>query len=265
MTPSNLHAALAQGTPLWGGWVTGPTLLGPEEFARAGYHYVGFDTQHGYLDDADVAGVLRRLEHVRIATAVRLPTADPAPIGRVLDAGADAVIIAMVESADQAAAAVAATRYPPSGIRSFGPLRASLGADIAGLESRVSVFAMVETAGGLQELPEICAVPGLAGIYVGPADLAVSLGVDVTQARTHPDVREAISRIRREACAAGLITAIHAGDGTTGRAMAQLGYQMVTLAAESQALRRGALEHLKEATAEHSQDPPGGIGERGYR
>ncbi len=75
--------------------------------------------------------MLRRLEHVPIATAVRLPTADAAPIGRVLDAGADAVIIAMVESAEQAAAAVAATRYAPAGVRSFGPLRASMGLDPA--------------------------------------------------------------------------------------------------------------------------------------
>ena len=138
--------------PIWGGWITGPTLIGPEEFARAGYDYVGFDAQHGYLDDADVAGILRRLEHVPIATAVRLPNADAAPIGRVLDAGADAVIIAMIESAEEAAAAVAATRYPPAGVRSFGPLRASLGYDSAALESRVSVFAMIETAAALDNL-----------------------------------------------------------------------------------------------------------------
>ena len=99
-------------TPVWGGWVTGPTLIGPEEFARAGYDYVGFDAQHSYLDDAEIAAILRRIEHVPIATVVRLPNADPAPIGRVLDAGADGVVIAMIESADEAAAAVAATRYP---------------------------------------------------------------------------------------------------------------------------------------------------------
>jgi 4-hydroxy-2-oxoheptanedioate aldolase len=104
-------------TPVWGGWVTGPTLIGPEEFARAGYDYVGFDAQHSYLDDADIAAILRRIEQVPIATVVRLPNADPAPIGRVLDAGADGVVIAMIESADQAAAAVAATRYLPRGIR----------------------------------------------------------------------------------------------------------------------------------------------------
>ncbi len=113
-------------TAVWGGWVTGPTLIGPEEFARAGYDYVGFDAQHSYLDDADIAAILRRIEQVPIATVVRLPNADPAPIGRVLDAGADGVVIAMIESADEAAAAVAATRYLPRGIRSFGPLRASL-------------------------------------------------------------------------------------------------------------------------------------------
>src|ERR1700739_1357019 len=128
MSQSNLQRALSNRTPIWGGWVTGPTAIGPEEFARAGYDYVGFDAQHGYLDDADIATILRRLEHVPIGTAVRLPSADPAPIGRVLDAGADSIIVAMIESADQAAAAVAATRYPPAGVRSFGPLRARRGA-----------------------------------------------------------------------------------------------------------------------------------------
>src|SRR5512146_1748329 len=103
MTRSRLQEALATGGQAWGGWVVGPSIIGPEEFARTGYDYVGFDVQHGYLDDADVALLLRRLEHVPIATAVRLPSTDPAPIGRVLDAGADAVIIAMVESAAQAA------------------------------------------------------------------------------------------------------------------------------------------------------------------
>ncbi len=148
MTPSRLQEALATKERIFGGWVVGPTIIGPEEFAAAGYDYVGFDLQHGYLDDADVALLLRRLEHVPIATAVRLPSADAAPIGRVLDAGADAVIIAMVESPEQAAAAVAATRYAPAGVRSFGPLRASLGLDPAAHEARASVFAMIETARG---------------------------------------------------------------------------------------------------------------------
>lgn len=248
ISPSNLQLALGRKVPIFGGWVTGPTVLGPEEFARAGYDYVGFDAQHGYLDDADIAGILRRIEHLPVGTVVRLPSADAAPIGRVLDAGADAVVIAMIEAAEQAAAAVAATRYPPRGVRSFGPLRASLGHDPTAHESRVSVFAMIETAAALSGIHEICAVDGLAGIYVGPADLAISLGVGVVGATRHPEVLDAIVRIHRTASDAGLLTGIHAGDGKTGHAMAQLGFGMITLAAESQALRRGAAEHLREAT-----------------
>jgi 4-hydroxy-2-oxoheptanedioate aldolase len=254
MTASRLQHALARGKPLWGGWITGPTTIGPEEFTRAGYDYVGFDAQHGYLDDADVATVLRRLEHLPIGTAVRLPSADPAPIGRVLDAGADAIIVAMIESADQAAAAVAATRYPPAGVRSFGPLRASLGYDTAALQARVSVFAMIETAAALTDVNEICAVPGLSGVYVGPADLAISMGVDVTKAASDPTVRDAIIEIQRAAASAGLVPGIHAGGGKVGHTMAQLGFQLITLASESQALRRGAAAGLQEAL----QDGPAG-------
>ena len=169
---------------MWGGWVVGPTIIGPEEFAQAGYDYVGFDVQHGYLDDADVALLLRRLEHVPIATAVRLPSADPAPIGRVLDAGADAVIIAMIESAEQAAAAVAATRYAPAGVRSFGPLRASLGHDPAALEAQGQRVRDDRDRAGAFGARRDLRGPGLTGVYVGPADLAISLGYSPAEAWT---------------------------------------------------------------------------------
>lgn len=258
MTAGRLQAALAARRQIWGGWVVGPTIIGPEEFAAAGYDYVGFDVQHGYLDDADVALLLRRLEHVPIATAVRLPSAASAPIGRVLDAGADAVIIAMVESPEQAAEAVAATRYAPHGVRSFGPLRGSLGADVAALEARASVFAMIETARGLSAAADICAVPGLAGIYAGPADLAISMGHGPAEAWTDPDVRAAIGAIGTAAARAGIVSGIHAGSGKTGKMMAENGFRMITLTSESQSLRRGAAEHLTEAAGSAGAREQGG-------
>ncbi|MBX7430815.1 aldolase [Mycobacterium sp. Y57] len=261
-TTSRLQDALATRAQVWGGWVVGPTVLGPEEFAQAGYGYVGFDVQHGYLSDADVALMLRRLEHVDIGTVVRLPGADTAAIGRVLDAGADGVVIAMVESAEQAAAAVAATRYAPRGVRSFGPLRASLGVDPGALEARTSVFAMIETARGLTALDDICAVDGLTGIYVGPADLAISLGYRPTDGFSEPTVRDAILRIHHTATAAGLVAGIHAGAGKFGNMMAQEGFQMITLASESQALRRGAAAHLAEAVGADPGDTPAAGGYR---
>ena len=230
-----------------GGWITGPSFSGPEEFARAGYDYVGFDTQHGYLDEADVAVILRRLEYVPIAP--RTPaSADPAPIGRVLDAGADAVIVAMVDGPEQAAAAVAATRYAPQRRAQLRPAAGRLGHDPAALQSRVSVFAMIETSAGLAAATEICSVPGLSGVYIGPADLAISLGVEVAGATGHPRVREAMTRVQRAATASVSSRASHAGDGVTGKELAALGFQMITLAPESQALRRGAGAHLDDAT-----------------
>ncbi|MET0900919.1 MAG: aldolase/citrate lyase family protein [Mycobacterium sp.] len=243
---SRLQDALAGKDQLWGGWITAPSFNGPEDFARAGYDYIGFDTQHGYLDDADVAVLLRRLEHVPIATAVRLPSAQPAPIGRVLDAGADAVIVAMVESPEQAAAAVAATRYAPAGVRSFGPLRASLGFDTAALQDRAGVFVMIETAQALAVVDDICAVEGLAGVYVGPADLAVSLGYPALGSA--PEVDSAIDRIQQAAAAAGLVAGIHAGNPASGKAFSERGFRLLTLASESQALRYGAAEQLRLAT-----------------
>ncbi len=178
MTHSRLQDALAAKERICGGWVVGPTIIGPEEFAAAGYDYVGFDLQHGYLDDADVALLLRRLEHVPIATAVRLPSADPAPIGRVLDAGADAVIVAMVESPEQAAAAVAAD-----------PLRARRGAQLraaAGQPGSRSGRARGEgervrddrdRAGPCRRSTRSAPCPDWPGVYVGPGrsgDLAGS-------------------------------------------------------------------------------------------
>ena len=192
----------------------------------------------------------------RSRTAVRLPVADPAPIGRVLDAGADAVIVAMIESAEQAAAAVAATRYPPAGVRSFGPLRAGLGHDtgragIAGQRVRDDR----DRRGASADVDDICAV---AGSYRNLRRAGRSGDLDGRrghQGASHPAVLDAVTRIQRAARAAGLVTGIHASDGKVGNAMAQLGFQMITLASESQALRRGAAAGLEEATA---QDAPTG-------
>ena len=257
MSGGRLIDALTQRAQLWGGWVVGPTMTGPEAFAQTGYDYVGFDCQHGYLDDADVALLLRSIEHLPIATVVRLPSTAAAPIGRVLDAGADAIIVAMVETPQQAAEAVAATRFAPEGVRSFGPLRASLGHDVTGLQDRVSVHVMIETARGVAAVDEICAVPGVSGVYVGPADLAISMGHTLADAWRHPEVLDAMRHIVSRATAAGLVTGVHAGDGTIGHAAAAMGFRVITLASESQSLRLGAAQHLSAARAQDNESVSG--------
>ena len=228
--------------------MVGPTIIGPEEFAQAGYDYVGFDIQHGYLDDADVALMLRRLEHVpdrhRGAAAVGGPRAHRAGARRRRRRGHHR------DGRIGRAGGRRGGRDPlrAGGVRSFGPLRASLGIDPAALEARTSVFAMIETAPGVSALDEICAVPGLTGRLRRPGGSRDLAGVRPRRsAGPTPTSCDAMARIQTVASAAGLVAGIHAGAGTPGKAMAELGFRMITLASESQALRRGAAEHLEEA------------------
>ena len=190
-------------------------MLGPEAFAQTGYDYVGFDCQHGYLDDADVALLLKRLEHVPIATAVRLPSTAPAPIGRVLDAGADAIIVAMIETAEAGRRggrrdAVRAARACAASGR-CGPASATTSPRLESTGERATRWS--RPPGVWPQSTRSARVPGLAGIYVGPADLAISMGHDSADAWRHPAVLDAMAHIVRPRHRRGLIAGVHAGDG----------------------------------------------------
>src|ERR1700722_1957446 len=182
MTHASLTAAWNNGRAAIGGWITSDSLHLIELYDRAGYDYVGIDCQHTPVNESAAALMLQRSAGRRSAIVVRVSKNDPSLIGRLADAGADGVIVPMVSSPDEARSAVAACRYPPHGVRSFGPMRAELGLDLKELEGRVSLLVMIETAEGLEQVNEIAAVPGVAGIYVGPADLSICLGVDAVTA-----------------------------------------------------------------------------------
>jgi 2-keto-3-deoxy-L-rhamnonate aldolase RhmA len=132
-------------------------------------------------------------------------------------------------------------------MRSFGPLRPDLGSQPGELEGRAGVYVMIETVPAVRAIDEICEVPHLAGIYVGPADLAISMGHELAEATSAPEMIDTLARIQATAAAAGLVCGIHAGSGKIAARMADMGYQMITLASESQALRRGATMELTEA------------------
>src|SRR5262249_31906176 len=137
----------------------------------------------------------------------------PAAIGRVLDAGADGVIVPMVSTAAEARAAVAACRYPPAGVRSFGPMRADLGLEMAQIEGRACCFVMIETAEGLANVEQICAVPGLAGVYIGPADLSIGLGLNPMLAFSTDQLQAPVEAIRSACAGNGLVMGAHSLNG----------------------------------------------------
>jgi 4-hydroxy-2-oxoheptanedioate aldolase len=249
----SLAAAWAADRTTFGAWVTTRSESAVEVLARAGYDYIGIDCQHSLLTESDAGALLAPLLAAGIPSAVRVSRNDPALIGRVADAGADVVIVPLVDTPEQAAAAVAACRYPPRGVRSFGPIRATLGLDPAALEARVSCFVMVESALALDNLDAICATPGLAGVYVGPGDLSISMGTSWMLRPRPAAVTTAIARVPAACHRAGVVPGMHAGSGVLAAELAAGGFQLVTLTSEVGLLGAAATRDL---TAARGGAPP---------
>ena len=179
MPHANFERIMNRDEALVGGWITsGEEGIVETMFAQA-FDYVGLDTQHTLMDVPTAGRLLHAAPKGGPASLIRVPSNNAADIGKALDAGADGVIVPMVNSGEEARAAVAACRYAPAGVRSFGPMRAGTPFDVDALTARVSLFVMVETIEAVGNIEAICATPGLTGVYVGPADLSITLGLRV--------------------------------------------------------------------------------------
>src|SRR5262249_38382040 len=140
------------------GWLSVPNGFTAEVMSRQGFDALCVDLQHGLSDFSDLWPMLQAISQTDTVPVVRVPWNDPAIIMRALDAGAYTIIVPLVNTADEAAAAVAACRYPPVGMRSSGPLRAALygGANYqAEANGEIVVLAMIETKEGIANLDKI--------------------------------------------------------------------------------------------------------------
>jgi 4-hydroxy-2-oxoheptanedioate aldolase len=234
-----------------GYWSVLDAPVATERLARLGYDYVCLDMQHGLLG---YAGLLASLTAIDAGGAsvglVRVEANDPTPIGRALDAGATGVIVPLVDSAEDAARAVSAVRYPPLGRRSYGPMRSGLriGPDPLEAHAETVVLAMIETAQGLSEVDAICATPGLDGVYVGPSDLRLAVGGEHTRDTSVDGVFEdAVRRVRDAAAAAGIAAGIHTPDGATAARRLAEGYTFASIASDVVHLEQAARGHLEAA------------------
>lgn len=193
-----------RGVPIVGTFVSIGHPAVVEILGRSGFEAVCIDSEHAPFSAPGIEEMIRAADGVGVPALVRVSGIGP-EIGRALDSGAAGVLVPMVESAAQASAVVAAVRYPPAGVRGAGPGRASgWGLDFAGYLGRaddeVAAIVQIETRAGLENVEAILAVPGLDMVFVGPGDLAVSLGV----AGGSPEHTAAIRRIVDAALAAGV-------------------------------------------------------------
>lgn len=249
MTPDDVRATWAKGGVTLGMWAALADPFALELSANPDLTYICLDQQHGLIDFTHLTALLPVVERHGILPITRVPANEPWVIGRALDAGAMGVVVPLVSTAREAAAAVAACRYAPEGARSFGPIRASLAAGTGNPQRLQSVLCvvMVETTEGLRNLPEIAATPGVDAIYVGPADLALSLGVPPKLDATDPDHVEAIKTIRLACQEAGIAAGIQCNDGDHARREIAAGFQMVTIGKDSGLLSASVKRQVQAA------------------
>jgi 4-hydroxy-2-oxoheptanedioate aldolase len=234
------------------GWLAIPSTFSAETMAHQGWDSLTIDMQHGVVDYQMAVNMLTAVSTTNTVPMVRVPWLDPGIIMKSLDAGAYAVICPMINSRAEAEKLVSYVRYAPRGVRSFGPIRALLygGADYpAKANDTVIPFAMIETKQALENLDEILSVEGLEAIYVGPADLSLTLGCTPKFDQEEKPVVEAIDYIIAKAKQHGVFAGIHNGTPEYAQRMIAKGFRFVTLGSDARLMAAGAQQTLAKMRA----------------
>ena len=228
-----LERVWTEGGTAVNGWLSIPSSITAELVARQGYDSIVVDLQHGLIDDQTALAMMQAINAGGDATVIaRPPWNEPGILMKLLDAGAWGILCPMINGRRDAEALVAACHYAPKGFRSVGPTRAMMlfGPDyIERANDHVTTLAMIETKEAFENVEAIAATPGLTGLYIGPADLAQSLGYPVHLDPTGDEMLAAIDRIRDAAKAAGKRVGMHCMMPDYARRMAQRGFDLVTL------------------------------------
>ncbi|WP_449256527.1 HpcH/HpaI aldolase family protein [Bosea sp. (in: a-proteobacteria)] len=239
-----LRSRLAAGQRSINGWLSLPSGYSAEIMARHGWHSLTVDMQHGVQDYASMVQCFQAISGFPATPMVRVPTNEPGIIGKALDAGAWGVICPMVNSAEEASAFVSACRYPPAGRRSNGPNRAAGYAETqpyqAFANDEVLALPMIETSEAVESLESILDVPGVDGVYVGPTDLAFSLGLPPVFDTDNPELLSIYRRIVEETRKRGRFAAIHTMDPVYAARMLDIGFGLVTVGGDAVFIAKGA-------------------------
>lgn len=235
--------ALKAGRAQIGLWSSLSSSYTVEVVAGAGFDWLLLDMEHSPNDLESLIGQLQAAAPYATHPVVRVPWNDMVAIKRVLDVGAQSLLVPYVSSAEEAAAAVSYTRYPPQGVRGVaGTTRATRFGRVKDYARRahdeLCLLVQVETAPALDAIEAICAVDGIDGVFIGPADLHASLGYpgEIANAAVKPRIDDAIRRIRAAGKAPGILTPSEAD----ARHWLQCGALFVAVGADVGILARGA-------------------------
>lgn len=243
----DLMQSAAGRAPL-GTWLMSGSPIVAEAMGRAGFAWGVVDMEHAPLDLSTLVGLLQALGGTGMLPVTRVPWNDTVTIKRVLDAGVQTLLVPFVQNADEAARAVAATRYPPEGVRGMAAMsRGSVFGTIpdyyTAANRRVAVIVQLETLTAVKALEAIAAVPGVDGLFLGPADLSGSMGVPGQMA--HPEVKAVMADVARRARAAGCWVGTVGGTAEAVQEYRTMGYDFVAVASDLGMLMRTATGLVK--------------------
>ncbi|MFF3488583.1 HpcH/HpaI aldolase/citrate lyase family protein [Streptomyces sp. NPDC002701] len=243
--PATFREALAASDrPLIGMWVCSGSPLVAEICAGSGLDWLLIDMEHSPNQLESVLTQLQAVAAYSVRPLVRAPGLLPIMIKQILDLGAQNILLPMIDTAEQAAAAVRAVRYPPRGDRGIGSALARsarwnrVDGYLADADDHVSLFVQIESVTGVQNAAEIAAVDGIDGVFVGPSDLAASMGLIGQQ--THPDVVAAVGRAFEAVRGAGKPVGVNAFDPAVASAYLDDGASFVLVGADVTLLAQGS-------------------------
>ena len=230
-----------------GGWLSLANAHTAEMMANAGFDWVCADLQHGLIDYNDLKAMLPAVSTTAVTPLVRVAGNVPDQIMKVLDAGAMGVIVPLVNTRAEADRAVGACLYPPLGYRSFGPIRAALyGGQGYAAESNgeIACIVMIETQQAVDNLEEIVTTPHLGGVYIGPNDLALSLGLPPRGDTDEPLHLKTVETILATCKRHGVPAGIHTSSHEWSRRRLEAGFDFVTIGSDAGFVTQGATAAL---------------------
>lgn len=251
--------AIASGRPAVNAWVTMESTYVAEILSHAGFDAVTIDAQHGMFGRDAIMPMLQAVSAGTASPFVRAPSQDPREIGWLLDAGAYGVIIPDVATPEQAESVARACFYPPAGTRSLGPTRGTLYAGPEYFEDAdtvIQVWPQIESQEGYDNMEAIMSTRGLYGVFVGPNDLALSMGLTGGGPMPEPVV-EAVHHILERAHAHGLRMAIYCADADEARYWADEGADMVNPSSDSGLLLTGGRGQVAHILGDRAPDVSG--------
>lgn len=251
MRPNTLKLRLLDQQPCRGLWLSLPCVPAVRLLAQLPWDWLLVDTEHGPIDPETMTQMVATIADAGRAALVRVPQATVENIKRALDAGAWGILAPMINTAAEAEAVVAAAKFPPAGERSFGSAWAGLSFGLSmpdyrrEANSETLVFVQIESRAALQQVDAIASVPGVDGLFVGPVDLAISLGADPDPETPQPVVRDAISAVLRVANAHQLPAGIYCSGGQAAAERIRQGFLLVNVDSDVGALLHSVRTQLR--------------------